>query len=60
MAQVVCTQCKKTKDSTFDFYWTKTARLARCKECQKAYVKAWREQHFKKAEEEKDEVRTRR
>lgn len=43
MAQVQCLICKQTKDSTFDYYWNAKGRQGHCKECQKAYVKAWKE-----------------
>lgn len=45
MAQVQCPICKQQKDSTFDFYWQADKRSGRCKECQKAYVKAWIKGH---------------
>jgi len=47
MVEVKCSKCKKTKDSTFDFYWTGTKRSAYCKDCQKEYTKRWQRGHKK-------------
>lgn len=41
MVQVQCQLCSQVKDDIDDFYWNKTRRQNRCKECQKKYVKAW-------------------
>lgn len=41
MVDIVCNQCNKVKDSTFDFYWSRGERQRRCKECMKAYSTSW-------------------
>lgn len=42
MVLVKCIRCKKEKDSTFDFGWTKNdLRQKYCKECSNNYAKQW-------------------
>lgn len=43
----VCSRCEKEKDLDSEFYWyqQKAKRQRWCKECMKAYRKAWYRKH---------------
>lgn len=41
MEKVKCRICLQMKDPKAEYYYAKGKRLARCKECQKAYAAEW-------------------